>query len=199
MAPRRFIPPVVGALVLASLFAPAASAAESAGSSGSAGSSSTGSTDRAPRAAATCEINPSDRAATINALRFNCSGEEAAAVFQAAAPGAVPSGVKDGWVTRTSVVSDLSSALWAGKTFHTGVDGGYLLNRTVIGDQWLADVYVAPSRIDGKPAWALDYHASPTPSIYDEIREVVPGVWFGYSMVRRPGSSNTILLSFVLA
>ncbi|NUS44616.1 MAG: hypothetical protein HOQ24_13125 [Mycobacteriaceae bacterium] len=145
-----------------------------------------------------CAIDSGNRAATIDALRMKCTGDEALAVYKAAPRGAVPQGVKDGWVTHTSAAALVAPAIWSGKTFHTGPNGGYLTNRTAIGDQWRADVYTTPSRIDGRPTWLLDYGSSPTPALYDEIREVVPGVWFGYSLMRDAGS-GTVLLSFVLA
>ncbi|WP_216908610.1 hypothetical protein [Nocardia noduli] len=44
----------------------------------------------------------------------------------------------------------------------------------------------------------LNYDLSPVPQIYDEIREITPGVWFGDSW-RRDTAPPTLLLTFALA
>ncbi|WP_280235006.1 hypothetical protein [Nocardia cyriacigeorgica] len=147
-----------------------------------------------------CVLDPANRAATVDALRFRCTAEQQDAIFKAAPRGNVPSGVTNGWVTRPPVMQALAPALWIGKTFYTGPDGGYLMNRvTGAGiEAWRADVYTAPALVDGAPTWALNYAPSPTPQVYDEIREVTPGVWFGYSWWRG-AVQTTLLLAFVLA
>ncbi|MBF6128996.1 hypothetical protein [Nocardia brasiliensis] len=146
-----------------------------------------------------CALYPDNRAATIDALRFRCGPEQQDAIFRDAPRGAVPTGVKDGWVTRPPSIQGISSAFWIGKIFYTGPDGGTLTNRvTGAGyEAWPAYVYTAPALLDGNPAWALDYAPAPTPQVYDEIREVTPGVWFGYSWWRG-GVQTTMLLTFVL-
>ncbi|WP_043718223.1 hypothetical protein [Nocardia asiatica] len=146
-----------------------------------------------------CVLYPGDKAATIDSLRFRCSAEQQDAIFRDAPLGAVPTGVKAGWVTRPPVMQTIAPPLWIGKTFYTGPDGGYLMNRlTGAGiEGWRADVYAAPALTDGQPAWALDYTPSPTPPVYDEIREVTPGVWFGYSWWRG-AFQTTLLLTFAL-
>jgi hypothetical protein len=103
-------------------------------------------------------------------------------------------------VIRPVDMQSWAPAVWIGKTFYTGPDGGYLQNRiTGAGiEGWRADVYTAPAILDGRPTWALNYATSPTPQIYDEIREITPGVWFGYSW-RRDTASPTMLLSFAIA
>lgn len=146
-----------------------------------------------------CTIYPDNRAATIDSLRFRCSPEQQDAVFLAASAGAVPIGWKNGWVARPPIMVAASQGIWMGKTFATGPDGGSLMNR-LTGAQveaWRADVYRAPAILDGKPCWVLNYAPSPSPPLYDEVREVVPGVWFGYSWWRG-GLQTTLLLTFIL-
>ncbi|MGQ4600806.1 hypothetical protein [Nocardia sp. R6R-6] len=147
-----------------------------------------------------CVLYSDDKAATLDSLRSRCSPPQQDAIFRDAPLGAIPMGVKDGWVTRPPVMQALAPPLWIGKTFYTGPDGGYLMNRiTRAGfEAWRADVYAAPALTDGGPVWALDYAPSPTPPVYDEIREVTPGVWFGYSWWRA-AFQTTLLLTFALA
>ncbi|TSE00637.1 hypothetical protein FOS14_06260 [Skermania sp. ID1734] len=130
-----------------------------------------------------CTLYPDNRAATLDSLRFRCSWAQQDAIYRNSAPGAVPHGVKLGWVVRPPGMPLLASGIWMGKTFYTGDNGGYLRNR-LTGAQleaWQANVYLGPSTFDGKPAWILDYTPSPTPPLHDEIREITPGVWYGFS------------------
>ncbi|GAB2651530.1 hypothetical protein [Nocardia goodfellowii] len=146
-----------------------------------------------------CVLDPQNKAATVQALRFQCTPEQQDAIYNAAEAGAVPQGVKNGWVVRPGAMSGAAAGMWLGKTFHTGPDGGWLMNRvTGAGiEAWRADVYRAPALTDGRETWALDYSPSPTPPVYDEIREVAPGVWYGYSWWR--GALQTVrLLAFLL-
>lgn len=146
-----------------------------------------------------CVLHPDNRAATIDSLRSRCSAEQQDAIFRDAERGDVPMGVQNGWVTRPPAIEAVAPAFWIGKTFYTGPDGGILTNRvTGAGyEAFPAYVYTAPAMLDGKPTWALDYAPSPTPQVYDEIREITPGVWFGYSWWRG-FVQNTLLLTFVL-
>ncbi|MEV6431031.1 hypothetical protein [Nocardia sp. NPDC051463] len=146
-----------------------------------------------------CLLDPGNRAATIDSLRFRCSPEQQDAIFGDAPRGAVPMGVTNGWVIRPMSIRSWAPAIWVGKTFYTGPDGGYLMNRlTNAGiEVWRAEVYTAPAILDGKPTWALNYAPSPTPQVYDEIREITPGVWFGYSWWREDAPPE-MMLSFAL-
>ncbi|WP_062980766.1 hypothetical protein [Nocardia anaemiae] len=146
-----------------------------------------------------CVLYPDNPAATIDSLRLRCSAEQQDAIFRDAPRGEVPRGVTNGWVTRPPIMETLAPPLWIGKTFYTGPDGGYLMNRiTGAGiEGWKADVYSAPALVDGAPTWALNYAPSPTPQVYDEIREVTPNVWFGYSWWRGY-FQTTLLLTFAL-
>ncbi|MET9492038.1 hypothetical protein [Nocardia sp. NPDC006630] len=147
-----------------------------------------------------CVLYDGNPAATIDSLRFRCGPAQQDNIFRDAAQGAVPMGVKNGWVIRPLDMAAWTPAVWIGKTFYTGPDGGYLMNRiTPAGiEGWPANVYSAPAILDGRPTWALNYAPSPTPQIYDEIREITPGVWFGYSWSRDPGGP-VALLTFALA
>ncbi len=146
-----------------------------------------------------CVLYDNDPRATVTALRDICSPEQQDRIFMDSAQGAVPSGITNGWVARPPVVEAMAPPFWIGKNFYTGPDGGRLMNRiTGAGiEGFPANVYTAPSLIDGRPMWALDYQPSITPQIWDEIREVTPNVWFGYSWWRG-ALQTTPLLTFVL-
>lgn len=145
-----------------------------------------------------CFLDPGNRAATVDSLRFRCSITQQDQIYRDAQAGAIATGLTNGWVTRPPQLEAAAPALWIGKVFHTGPDGGSLTNRvTGAGiEAFPADVYRAPSILDGGPAWALNYAPSPTPQVYDEIREITPGVWFGYSWWRE--GSWPLIAAFVL-
>lgn len=145
-----------------------------------------------------CVLDPGNRAATVDSLRFRCSVTQQDQIYRDAQAGAVATGLTNGWVTRPPQLVATAPALWVGKVFRTGPDGGTLTNRvTGAGiEAFPADVYRAPSILDGAPTWALNYAPSPTPQVYDEIREITPGVWFGYSWWRE--GSWPLLAAFVL-
>ncbi|MFI6866879.1 hypothetical protein [Nocardia sp. NPDC050406] len=147
-----------------------------------------------------CVLFTGNRAATVDSLRFRCDATQQDAIFREAERGRVPVGVRPGWVVRPPDMQAWAPALWIGKTFYTGPDGGYLMNRlTGAGIEGIpADVYTGPAILDGRPTWVLDYRPSPVPQVYDEIREITPGVWFGYSWWREGGGAN-LMLTFVLA
>ncbi|WP_410871802.1 hypothetical protein [Nocardia sp. A7] len=145
-----------------------------------------------------CLLDPGNRAVTVDSLRFRCSVTQQDQIYRDAQAGAIATGLTNGWVTRPPQLEAAAPALWIGKVFRTGPDGGSLTNRvTGAGiEAFPADVYRAPSILDGAPTWALNYAPSPTPQVYDEIREVTPGVWFGYSWWRE--GSWPLLAAFVL-
>ncbi|MFC8531425.1 hypothetical protein [Nocardia sp. NPDC057227] len=146
-----------------------------------------------------CVLDSGNRAATIDALRLRCTPDQQDLLFHEAAPGAAPRGVTSGWVVRPGYVQGIAPAFWIGKTFATGPDGGPLTNRVTGLDiaAWPANIHRGTALLDGRPAWVLDYTPSPTPQVHDEVREVAPGVWFGYSWWL--GEVNTLLLTFVVA
>ncbi|MFD3706383.1 hypothetical protein ACFWUP_24850 [Nocardia sp. NPDC058658] len=146
-----------------------------------------------------CVLDPGNRAATIDSLRFRCNVTQQDQIYRDSSAGAIASGLTNGWVTRPPQLEAVAPALWIGKVFRTGPDGGSLTNRvTGAGiEAFPADVYRASSILDGRLAWALNYAPSPTPQVYDEIREVTPGVWFGYSWWRE--GAWPLLAAFVLA
>ncbi|MQY17858.1 hypothetical protein [Nocardia macrotermitis] len=146
-----------------------------------------------------CVLYPNDPAATVNSLRFNCSIQQQVQIFAASQRGDVPHGVTNGWVTSPQFMQVVAPPFWIGKTFYTGPDGGTLMNRVTGANipGWPANVYSGPAITDKQPAWLLDYGPSITPQILDEIREVTPNVWFGYSWWRGH-FQTTLLLTFVL-
>lgn len=146
-----------------------------------------------------CVLYPNNPAATVDSLRNSCSIEQQVQIFAAAQRGDAPHGVTNGWVTSPQFMQVVAPPFWIGKTFDTGPDGGTLMNRITGANipGWPANVYSGPAITDKRPAWLLDYGPSITPQILDEIREVTPNVWFGYSWWRGH-FQTTLLLTFVL-
>jgi hypothetical protein len=76
---------------------------------------------------------------------------------------------------------------WHGKSFEAISDTeGWGWNRLAIGPVLAAfpfRTYIAPSKIDGGPALAVDYDTPRNPwwqrGVLDELREVIPGVFLG--------------------
>ncbi|MFE3542298.1 hypothetical protein ACFXK0_04930 [Nocardia sp. NPDC059177] len=146
-----------------------------------------------------CVVDTGNSAVTLDSLRFRCSVTQQDQIYRDAQAGAVPNGVVNGWVARPQQFTGIAPALWQGKVFRTGPDGGTATNRvTGAGiEAFPADVYRTSSILDGETTWALNYAPSPTPQVYDEIREIAPGVWFGYSWWRE--GDWPLLAAFVLA
>lgn len=147
-----------------------------------------------------CILYPHNRAATVDSLRFRCNWAQQDRIYVRATAGAVPRGPKNGWVIRPPLLPEIASGIWMGKTFHTGPNGGFLMNQ-ITGARipaFGANVYRGPSRYDRKPAWVFNYMPSVIMPVYDEVREVSPGVWMGFSWWE--GIFNQPqLLGFVLA
>ncbi len=146
-----------------------------------------------------CVLYPDNPAATVAALHDHCTFQQQYDIYRAAPRGDVPTGVTNGWVTSPPVMEAVAPPFWLGKNFYTGPDGGTLTNRvTGAGiEGFPANAYSGPSLIDGAPAWLLDYAPSITPQILDEVRQVTPGVWLGYSWWRGH-FQTTPLLTFAL-
>ncbi|WP_169816099.1 hypothetical protein [Nocardia miyunensis] len=146
-----------------------------------------------------CVLYPNSPAATVDSLRNRCSIQQQVQIFAGAQRGDVPHGVTNGWVTSPQFMQVVAPPFWIGKTFDTGPDGGTLMNRITGANipGFPANVYSGAAITDKRPAWLLDYGPSITPQILDEIREVTPNVWFGYSWWRGH-FQTTLLLTFVL-
>lgn len=144
-----------------------------------------------------CVLFSDNTSATVDSLRFRCSPGALDTIYSDAPRGDVPVGAKDGWVATPHEIQSWSPLVWIGKNFDTGPEGGSVTNRaTGAGiEGWPGTVYAGPSKVDGGETWILDYAPQP---LYDEIREVTPGVWFGYSWMRQ-GDGFVQQASFVLA
>jgi hypothetical protein len=130
-----------------------------------------------------CILYPHNRAATVDSLRFRCNWAQQDRIYLRAQAGAVPMGPKNGWVIRPPLLPEIASGIWMGKTFRTGPNGGALMN-LITGariEGFPAYVYQGRSRIDGKPSWVFNYTPSLVLPVYDEVREVTPGVWMGFN------------------
>lgn len=145
-----------------------------------------------------CVVDSGNSAATLDSLRFRCSVTQQDQIYRDAQAGAVPTGTVNGWVVRPGNLTGIAPAVWQGKVFRTGPDGGTLTNRVTPADleAFPADIHRGSSILDAEPTWAIDYAPSPTPQVYDEIREISPGVWFGYSWWRE--GDWPLLAAFVL-
>jgi hypothetical protein len=115
-------------------------------------------------------------------------------MYRSKAPGPVPNGPAQGYAS-TSPGTDggsdsekFFSVLWQGKIFdRTGDQTANLVNQTLIGKSFAAEVYIGKSLLDGKDAIIIDYKNTPFLPfrlIRDEIRQVGPGVYLGYAYLR---------------
>jgi len=109
-------------------------------------------------------------------------------LFKSSPAGPIPNGEAKGTAIiapGTTYSADIAHAInvfaWQGKSFDAA--HGVLVNRiTPFGlNAIVADVYVAPSWLDGKDCVVLDYSRTSTLAhwIRDEIREVAPNFYLG--------------------
>jgi hypothetical protein len=114
------------------------------------------------------------------------------ALYRSSPPGVIPDGPARGAAIVSPGVSyskDIAELVhifaWQGKTFDAA--RGRLVNRiTPLGvDAVPAEVYLGPSRIDGKACIVLDYSRTSSLArwIRDEIRIVAPNLYLGYAFV----------------
>ena len=126
-------------------------------------------------------------------------------LFRSRPAGPMPTGRTDGTAIvlpgtpLAKVVAPITRLLaWQGKVFRP--DGKLLKNRvTPLGIRAIAaQVYKAPSWLDGRECTVLDYSRTSLVArkIRDEIREVCPGVYLG---VVYWGSKKTINFSLVFS
>jgi|GEM_PF-786967 len=113
-------------------------------------------------------------------------------LYKTLAPGEIPDGESDGLASNDpgTAVGDISEGifglLWKGKIFDRA--RGELINR-ILGHRLVtAKVFYGPSWLDGKPAIIIDYQQTSRIAgfIRDEIREVSPGVYYGFAYARQP-------------
>jgi len=82
------------------------------------------------------------------------------------------------------VATAAAGALWQGKHFYRG----WLNNRLDGLEALPADVFVAPSAIDGRPVLRVDYRRAGIPAGHDELRRLPNGVYVGYGFLNNaPG------------
>jgi hypothetical protein len=109
-------------------------------------------------------------------------------LFTSSPPGPIPNGEAKGTAIiapGTTYSADIAAAIgifaWQGKSFDAA--HGVLVNRiTPFGvNAIVAEVYVAPSWLDGKDCIVLDYSKTSTVAhrIRDEIREIAPNRYLG--------------------
>jgi hypothetical protein len=95
---------------------------------------------------------------------------------------------------------------WAGKSFASrDASTGTGINRVRLGGRhrlFPFSTHFGPSVIDGAPALVLDYDDPDNPgfirAIHDEVREVVPGLYFGPACWKGAGGKTTTILWFGL-
>jgi hypothetical protein len=109
-------------------------------------------------------------------------------LFASSPAGDIPSGEADGTAIiapGTQYTADIAKAInlfgWQGKVFDA--QGKTLKNRILISgiEAIVAEVYKAPSWVDGKECIVLDYSKTSVVAqrIRDEIRQIAPGTYLG--------------------
>lgn len=137
-------------------------------------------------AAPACPVNPTTRMAPraiAAALRDSCTQTQFDRLFARAEAGPLPRGEMHGQARPVGAPDPAASAaiaaIWSGKTFHRG----WLTNRAAGGQILPADVYYAPSTIDGRAVIRIDYRRSGLPFAHDELRRLPNGVYVGYGFL----------------
>lgn len=159
--------------------------------------SSSADSDRQLQFGGTCALHPDDADATVQALRFHCSVKQQMAIYRQAPSGPAPDGKTRGWAI-PAPQAYLAPYFWKGKTFDTnGWKGGDVTNRLT---PWSVEgftgkVSLEASVVDGYATWLIDYTET-LPVIYDEVREVTPGVYLGLAI--RNTEPAILELTFVL-
>jgi hypothetical protein len=126
------------------------------------------------------------------------------ALYQQGAASAIPPGKMRGrailypGTCLAAPASKVARVAWQGKVF--ACDGTSAVNRFFGIRMIRANVYLAESWLDGRPALILDY--SETSRLYapyrDEIREVAPGLYLGL-MYERTTPQPTFKMYFALS
>lgn len=140
--------------------------------------------EAAPRCPTTATLTArSSPSMTAAALRDSCTQRQFDRLFAGAEAGAIPLGVMRGQTRPVGPPNDAASAaasaIWAGKTFHRG----WLTNRAFGGEIVPADVYYAPSAVDGRRVIRIDYRRAGLPFAHDELRRLPNGVYLGYGFL----------------
>ena len=84
----------------------------------------------------------------------------------------------------TVPASNVTRVVWQGKVFR---DDGIMVNRVFGLRAVHARIYSGLSTFDGQPALILDYCGTSKlfPNVWDEVRQVSPGLYIGLTYVRR--------------
>jgi hypothetical protein len=112
------------------------------------------------------------------------SASDLRALFAASPAAPMPPGyapgrsIKDPGSRRAVANSRATRLVWQGKYIRPD---GTMINRVFgFAKAIPADVYIADSLLDGKPALVFDYSRSRLwPNVRDEVREVAPGLYLG--------------------
>lgn len=128
--------------------------------------------------------------ATVDALRFGFGQAQLDQIFRYISAGPMP-----GWEARCKgyaiwsadsgsdddQANAWSEALWQGKTFYTGTNGGFVWNRWGSSNTVAVrgSVYYGRSIVDGKQEITIRYNGVEWAG-FDEVRTVQPGIQLGY-------------------
>jgi hypothetical protein len=115
-----------------------------------------------------------------------------------AAPGPIPCGVTRGRVLYPPgcvlgrLKSQMIRPLWHGKVF---LGNGCMVNRVLLGRAVWTKVYYGTSALDGRPTIIIDYSETSRLfcNVFDEMREVCPGIYLGTTFVRKPCGTERVM------